>query len=65
MKILNKMSVEEIRQFVPDKEDGKKLERDEPFFRIVSDAVHSVETDEAIDIEISLRRCERTGFFRN
>ena len=65
MTVLDKMTLEEIKQVIPDKEDLKKLKKDEPFFRIVSSPMKAAATDELVDIEIALRKCERTGFFRN
>ena len=65
MTVLNRMTIEEIRQVVPDEDDIKKLKNDEPFFRAVTKHINTAETDELVDIEIALRRCERTGFFRN
>lgn len=65
MKTLDKLTFEEVKRVIPDREAIKKLKKDEPLFKIVSNDLRSIEIDELVDMEIALRRCERTGFFRN
>ena len=64
MNTLDRITIEEAKQIISDKEGIKVLKKSEPIFRIVSDFIETSETDELVDIEIALRQCERTGFFR-
>lgn len=63
MKILDKVTIEEAKKIIPDKDGIKKLKKAEPIFRVVAN-VKPQETDDLVNVEIALRQCERTGFFR-
>lgn len=63
MSTLDRITIEEAKQIIFDKEGVKSLVENEPIFRIVS-SIKPQETDNLIDIEIALRQCKRTGFFR-
>ncbi len=63
MSVLDKITIEEAKKIIPDKDIVGSLGKSEPIFRIVS-SVGSPSTDDLVDVEIALRQCERTGFFR-
>jgi len=65
MNTLRKITIEEAKQIIPDKDKEviKALNKDELIFRVVSN-IKPPTTDDLVNVEIALRQCERTGFFR-
>ena len=65
MNTLRKITIEEAKQIIPDKDKEviKALNKDKLIFRVVSN-IKPPTTDDLVNVEIALRQCERTGFFR-
>ena len=63
MNTLEKITIKEAKQFIQNKDDINALKENEIIFRVVSNT-EPPKTDDLVDVEIALRQCERTGFFR-
>ena len=60
---LKKLTIDEARNVIFNEDVAHIKKTDEPFFEI-SDKALARKTDELIELEIALRKCERVGVFK-
>ena len=63
MKSLNKITLEQVKKFIPDKEAADNLKTNEPIFEVLN-TNFTLKDDKLLNVEVALRKCKRVGFFR-
>lgn len=63
---LQKVKIEEVDVFIPDKDTLKRVKKEKPpIFRVTDKNIRQgMATDPLVDLEITLRKGERIGFFK-
>ncbi|NQU82373.1 MAG: hypothetical protein HQ539_00255 [Parcubacteria group bacterium] len=66
MNKFQEVKIEEVDVLIPDKDTIEKIKKEKPpIFRMVDDFVQKdMTTDPLVDLEITLRKGERIGFFK-
>lgn len=65
MQKLKKIEIKDIKKFTTDKDIIRNAKKtNQPIFRLCNEKA-TANTDELVDIEITMRKCRRVGLFKS